>query len=163
MKPQTHHLIFMYGSNLDSGLLLLRVPSWNGHFQPAVLLNHELRFNKLSKKWGVAANIVPHPTGKVWGILVVLDDRDLMLMDKNEGYRYPYHDKRNHYKRKQVDVFLENADRVNAYIYIAHPKRIIEGQLPSYEYLGYIIRGAKMCGLPSDYISAIEALGRGIV
>lgn len=163
MNSQAKNDVFMYASNLNLELLLLRVPSWNAHFQPAFLLNHELRFNKDSFNWGVAANVVPHQTRKVRGILVKFDDDELDLMDRNEGYRYSYHDKRNHYERKQVDVFLENGNQVNAYIYIAHPKRIVEGQLPSSEYLGYIIRGAKMCGFPSDYINAIEVLGRKIV
>lgn len=163
MNSQVYHQIFMYGSNLNLELLLKRIPTWNSPFQLAFLPNHEVRFNKLSKNWIVAANIVPHQTRKVRGILVKFNDNELALMDKNEHYLYSYHDKRNHYKRKQVDVFLENDERVNASIYIAHPKRIAEGQLPSSDYLGYIIRGAKMCGLPSNYINAIEALGRGIV
>ena len=65
MKPQAKNQVFMYGSNLDSKLLKSRVYGWNGQFKRAFLPNHELRFNKLSKKWGVAANIVPHPTRKV--------------------------------------------------------------------------------------------------
>ncbi len=99
-----------------------------------------------------------HATRKVWGIIVELDDDDLETMDRYEGHPY-------HYERKKIDLFYENASQVSAYVYIAHPQYIIEGKIPTSEYLGYFSRGAKMCGLPLDYINAvlIQALGRAIV
>lgn len=163
MKQQAKNQVFMYGSNLNSELLKSRVYGWDGHFKRAFIPNYQLRFNKLSKNWGVAANIVPHPTRKVWGILVVLDDRALIFMDKNECYLYPDGDKRNHYERKQVDIFLENGDRVNAYVYVAHHRRIVERLLPSSNYCTYVTEGAKNCGLPLDYINnaiLIQALDK---
>lgn len=155
MKPQAKNQVFMYGSNLDSERRRSRTPGCNGQFKPAFLPNHELRFNKRLQKGGVAANVVPHQTRKVRGIIVELDDYHLEAMDRYEGHPY-------HYERKKKDLFYENGSQVSAYIYIAHPQRIIEEKLPSYEYLGYIIRGAKMCGLPLDYINAIEVLGQGL-
>lgn len=156
MNSQVYHLVFMYGSNLYPKRLRFRVPGWNGKSERAFLPNYELRFNKRLIKGGVAANVMFHLTRKVWGIIVELDDNDLEAMDRYEGHPY-------HYERKKIDLFYENGSQVSAYIYIAHPQHIIGGKLPTYEYLGYIIRGAKMCGLPSDYINAILALGRGIV
>lgn len=156
MNSQVYHLVFMFGSNLDSERLRFRVSGWNGQFKPAFLPNYELRFNKRLQKGGVAANVMPHSTRKVWGIIVELDDNDLEAMDSYEGHPY-------HYERKKIDLFYENGSQVSAYIYIAHPQRIIEENLPTSKYLDYFSRGAKMCGLPSDYINAIEVLGRKIV
>jgi gamma-glutamylcyclotransferase (GGCT)/AIG2-like uncharacterized protein YtfP len=88
---------------------------------------------------------MPHLTCQVCGILVDFGERDLELIDKYEGCPY-------HYKRKQVNLVIEDGDRTNAHVYVAHQKKIIEKMLPS----------AEMCNLPKDYIKAIEALGRGI-
>ena len=88
-----------------------------------------------------------------------------MLMDENEGYLHPDCDERNHYERQQIDVFLENGDRVNAYVYVAHPRRIVERLLPNSKYRTHVTEGAKNCGLGLDYINAIliQALGKEIV
>lgn len=153
MNSQVYHLVFMFGSNLDSERRRSRAPGCNGQFKLAFLPNYELRFNKRLQKGGVAANVMPHSTRKVWGIIVELDDDHLEAMDIYEGHPY-------HYERKKIDLFYENGSQVSAYIYIAHPKHIVEGQLPTSEYLGYFSRGAKMCGLPLDYINAIVASGR---
>lgn len=157
MKPH-YHLVFMYGSNLYLKRLRSRASGWNGQSKRAFLPNYELRFNKRLLKGGVAANVMFHLTRKVWGIIVELDDNDLEAMDRYEGHPY-------HYERKKIDLFSENGSQVSAYVYIAHPQHIIEEKLPTSEYLGYFIRGAKMCGLPLDYINAvlIQALGRAIV
>lgn len=77
-------------------------------------------------------------------------------MDRYEGHPY-------HYERKKLDLFYENGSQISAYVYIAQLQHIIEEKLPTSEYLGYFISGAKMCGLPSYYINAIEASVRGIV
>ena len=156
MNTQTQNQVFMYGSNLNLKRLHSRASGWNGQFIRAFIPSYALHFNKQLSKGGVAANIMSHPTRKVWGILVELNDDDLEKMDMHEGHP-------NHYERKKLDLFSENSSHVSAYIYTAHPKCIVKGQLPRSEYLGHIIKGAKMCGLPSDYINAIEALGRGIV
>ena len=145
----------MYGSNLYSKRLLSRASGWNGQSKRAFLYNYELRFNKRLLKGGVAANVMPHLTLKVWGIIVELDNDDLEAMDRYEDHPY-------HYERKKIDLFYENGSEVSAYVYIAHPQHIIGGKLPNSKYLGYIIRGAKMCGLPLDYINAIEVLGQGL-
>lgn len=142
----------MYGSNLDRERLLNRVRSWNGQFQKAYLPNYELRFNKRLSKGGVAANIILHPTRKVWGITVELSNNDLKKMDRYEGHPY-------HYERQQLKLFLENGREILAYVYIAQPEYILEGKKPSLDYFKYVINGARNCGLPPEYVRAIEKLG----
>lgn len=155
MKTQADNQVFMYGSNLYLERLRSRASNWNGQFKKGFIPSYALHFNKQLSKGGVAANIMSHSTRKVWGILVELNNDDLKAMDRYEGHP-------NHYERKKLNLFSENNSQVNAYTYIAHSRYIIKEQVPSFEYLNYIIKGAEMCGLPSDYISAIEALGRGI-
>jgi gamma-glutamylcyclotransferase (GGCT)/AIG2-like uncharacterized protein YtfP len=155
MSKKEYHQVFMYGSNLDRERLSSRIPNWNGQFRRAFLPGHELRFNKNSQYFGVAANIMPHLNRQVWGILVEFDERDLELMDEYEGCPH-------HYERKQVNLVIEFGDRTLAHVYIAHQQKIISEMLPHPEYLEYVIRGGLECNLPKDYINAIEALGRGI-
>ena len=144
--------VFMYGSNLDRERLLNRVLSWNGQFQKAYLTGYELRFNKRLRRGGVAANIILHPTRRVWGITIELSNDDLKKMDRYEGHPY-------HYERQQLKLFLENGRETSAYVYIAQPEHILEGKKPSLNYFQYVINGAINCGLPLEYVRAIEKLG----
>lgn len=145
--------VFMYGSNLDSERLRSRIKNWNGKYQRAFLPGYELRFNKRLHRGGVAANVMPHSTRKVWGIIVELEADDLFSLDIYEGHPL-------HYKRQKCAVYLEDERIINTQVYIACPEHIIEAQLPSYQYLEYIIKGGKNCDLPLDYLQAIEALGQ---
>lgn len=155
MDILSSHKVFMYGSNLDSGRLHDRIQHWDNQYQRAILPGYELCFNKRLRKGGVAANIMPHPTRRVWGILVEFDEYDLEAIDRCEGHPI-------HYERVALKVCLEDDSEVSAYVYVACPQHLVEGQVPSAEYLEYVIGGATACGLPSDYVQAIESLGKGL-
>ncbi|MFB2891353.1 gamma-glutamylcyclotransferase family protein [Aerosakkonemataceae cyanobacterium BLCC-F50] len=152
---QSLQRVFMYGSNLDCDRLRSRIKNWDGKYLRAVLPGYELRFNKRLKIGGVAANVMPHSTRKVWGIIVELETDDLNCLDQREGYP-------SHYNRHECVVYTENLRKINAQVYIACPEHITEGQLPSYEYLEYIIKGGNNCGLPYDYVQAIKGLGQKV-
>lgn len=143
----------MYGSNLNRQRLQSRVPSWSGEYARAVLPERELRFNKRSRKYIVAANIVPHPTRSVWGIVIDLNAEDLQAMDGYEGCP-------TNYNRIWVSPQLEGGEIVKTYTYQAHPDKILEGKHPTPDYLHYVLTGARFCGLPENYVSAIANLGR---
>lgn len=155
MYMLSSYRVFMYGSNLDPSRLRTRIGNWDGRYQLATLPSHELCFNKRLSKGGVAANIMPHPTRRVWGILVELDECALKAIDRCEGYP-------SHYNRVALTVYLEDNSEVSAYVYVACPLHLVERQIPSAEYLGYVLRGVTACGLPSDYVQAIESLGKGL-
>ena len=146
--------VFMYGSNLDRQRLQSRAPSWDGSYCKAFLPQRELRFNKRSRKYIVAANIVPHPTRCVWGIVVTLSTEDLQAMDGYEGCP-------TNYIRIWASPQLDDGTIAKTYTYQAIPEMILEGKYPTPDYLSHIIEGASLCGLPEDYISAISNLGRG--
>ncbi|MEM9539445.1 MAG: gamma-glutamylcyclotransferase family protein [Cyanobacteria bacterium P01_E01_bin.42] len=145
--------VFMYGSNLHRQRLQSRAPAWDGYYTRAFLPERELRFNKRSHKYIVAANIVPHPTRRVWGIVVHLNAEDLQAMDGYEGCP-------THYNRIWVSPRLEGGAIAKTYTYQAHPEMLLEGKSPTPNYLGYVLEGAHCCGLPDDYISAIADLSR---
>lgn len=146
------HRVFSYGSNLDPERFRSRVRYWNGKYQLARLPGYELRFNKRSLKYGVAANVVPHPTRQVRGILVDLNDADLQAIDICEGYP-------TNYNRVATKFWLEDSSEAEGYVYMATPEWIQDGSFPSADYLGYVRRGAIASGLPADYIEAIARLG----
>ncbi|MGK7927532.1 MAG: gamma-glutamylcyclotransferase family protein [Spirulina sp.] len=145
--------VFMYGSNLDRQRLQSRTPSWQGSYRRAFLPNRELRFNKRSLKYVVAANIVPHSTRRVWGIIVELNAEDLQAMDRCEGCP-------TNYTRIWVSPQLEDGTIAQTYTYRAIPEMILEGKHPTPDYLHYVLGGALACGLPEDYRQAIAALGQ---
>ncbi|PSF36153.1 gamma-glutamylcyclotransferase [Aphanothece hegewaldii CCALA 016] len=144
------HAIFMYGSNLDREQLKTRAKNWDLKAQKAYLPKHELRFNKRKQDKSAAANICPHPTRSVWGIIVKLNNEDLYEMDFREGHP-------KHYARKPHTVYtFDEQKAVEVDIYIAQPKFIDDTLHPSREYLQKIIDGGHFCGLPGDYLKAIE-------
>ena len=155
MYMRSSHRVFMYGSNLDPSRLRARIQHWDGQYQRALLPEYELCFNKRLSKGGVAANIMPHPSRRVWGILLELDEYALKVLDRCEGYP-------SHYNRVALKVFLEDRSEVSAYVYVACPLHLVEAQMPSAKYLEYVLGGATACGLPSDYVQAIESLGKEI-
>ncbi|MBP0016256.1 MAG: gamma-glutamylcyclotransferase [Cyanobacteria bacterium SBLK] len=147
------HPVFMYGSNLHPLRLQSRAPSWDGNYTRAFLSDRELRFNKRSRKYIVAANIIPHPTRRVWGIIVNLNSDDLQAMDGYEGCP-------TNYNRIWASPCLEGGEIVKTHTYQAHPDTILEGKHPTPNYLQYVLEGARLCGLPEDYINAIARSGR---
>jgi gamma-glutamylcyclotransferase len=155
-----YQAIFAYGSNLNLERLKSRARNWDGRYKAAFLLNYELRFNLCvnisTEQARVGANVVPHPTRRVHGILVNLNQDDLFEIDKCEGHP-------KWYKRIKLHIELEDSSRVEAFAYVAQPLWIKEGVLPSADYLDHIVRGACSCGLPSDYIQAIYKLGKGLI
>ncbi|MEO0802669.1 MAG: gamma-glutamylcyclotransferase family protein [Cyanobacteria bacterium J06642_2] len=163
------HATFMYGSNLDPQRLHARAPAWDGTYRIAKLPQYELRFHKRSERYRVAANVVPHQTRCVWGILVYLCDRDLARMDSCEGcYREPPHYRRLsatvHLSDRLIDCHLIDChllekEQRSAYLYIASSVWHVEGLQPTIDYMAHVISGAVWCGLPSAYINAIAQLG----
>jgi hypothetical protein len=156
--PEQLHPLFMYGSNLDPQRLRDRAPDWNGHYQLANLQGHELRFHKRSERYGAAANVVPHSTRQVWGIVVELTAADLAQMDRFESC----HEPPKQYDRCSIDVQLvdsPNGRQCSVEAYIARPDWILEGLRPTREYLQYVLAGAHHYGFPADYIEAIARLG----
>lgn len=150
--PSMTHPVFMYGSNLDPQRLSDRAPEWDGTSQQARLPNYELRFHKRSERYRVAANVIPHPTRSVWGVVVHLSDRDLMRMDRYEGCDREPPD----YHRRVVTVTLSDRGSQDVSIYTANPVWIVEGLQPSGAYVNHVVRGARWHDLPAAYVSQLQ-------
>lgn len=127
---------FAYGSNMDmnrlSGRGILPITRHKG-----VLKGWKLKFNKKASKgdWSFA-NIEPSEEDVVEGLVFNINRSDLKLLDKFEGAP-------RHYRREIliVKTYLED---VKCITYIAQPEHVVEGLLPTKEYMEFLINGAKM-------------------
>jgi len=150
---------FAYGSNLDYVQLRARCPSAQ-YVCRAVLRDHVLAFTRpsLSRNCGVA-DVVQQQGRNVWGVIYLLEDRDLSALDAEEGYQPDRDRDRNAYIRQDhVRVAAENdtkqAMRVSLYTAVKRPNP----PRPSDAYMRQIIDGAKFWKLPITYIEELQLI-----
>jgi len=117
---------FAYGSNMNIKRMVDRgITVYN--IIPTKLENHELRFNKVSKKQGAVANVMYNESSIVEGALYEIND--ITLLDKYEGYP-------RHYIRTQMKF-----GDILAWVYTAQEEHIQEGLIPKEEYLNHLLEG----------------------
>lgn len=146
-------MIFAYGSNMNLNRLTQRVPS-AVRVSNAFLPGYKLVCNKVSKKDGSAkANIIK--TGNlaelVWGVLFTIDINEKPLLDKAEGLGKGYNE-------DTLIFFDETNNSYTAQIYIADSKAIDDNLFPYDWYKEFIVSGANLNNLPSEYISKLQSI-----
>lgn len=147
-------IYFAYGSNLDPEQMAMRCP---GHrvIGKAMLADHRLCFPRHSPVRGCGVASVQQNTGTVvWGVLYELDDRDLAVLDRMEGYD-PSDKTGSRYIRTTISVMAEGDHDVAAQAYFAVADD--SGALPSSAYMRHILDGARHHGFPADYLVMLEA------
>jgi hypothetical protein len=150
---------FAYGSNLDYVQLKSRCPSAQ-YVCRAVLPDHVVAFTRpsISRNCGVA-DVVQQKSRAVWGVIYLLEERDLSALDAAEGYQEGRDPERNAYIRKDnVRVAAENdlkqPMKVSVYFAIKRPNP----PRPSEAYMRQIIDGAKFWKLPITYIEELQRI-----
>jgi len=141
---------FSYGSNMnpermkERGVLYLSRESF-------ALEGYELRFNKISRlnPQAGAANIVPHASGEVEGVLYRITMSGLLSLDRHEGYP-------DEYDRKKLIVDSKTLEKGEIITYIAHPSRVKEGLRPMREYLRHLLKARDLLSRP--YYERLNAL-----
>jgi len=141
---------FSYGSNMnpermkERGVLYLSRESF-------VLGGYELRFNKISRSnpRAGAANIVPHASGEVEGVLYRITVSGLLNLDRYEGYPAEY-------DRKKLIIGAKTLDEGEIITYVAHPSRVKEGLRPMREYLRHLLEARDLLSRP--YYERLNAL-----
>jgi len=133
---------FAYGSNMNHKQIKERCK--NAKFISRVYLeDYDFVYDGYSHlRRGAVANIIPKQGSRVWGGLFEIDESGLKELDKCEGYPRCY-------QRKQIIVKDDNNKEYQAYVYFREP---LEKGIPSEEYRNIVIRGAKDCNLPENYI-----------
>jgi gamma-glutamylcyclotransferase (GGCT)/AIG2-like uncharacterized protein YtfP len=97
------------------------------------------------------ATIVPSEDSVVRGVVWGISPRDIETLDQKEGVR------RGRYHRVTTKILLKNGQSISAESYIA--EHATPGA-PREGYLEKLEAGAIEHGLPGDYVSSIQALGR---
>lgn len=143
---------FAYGSNLASDQKENRTGPIRVQSR-ARLDRYRIAFNKRGTDGTGKANIVPDPSGTVWGVVYLCSPNALKAMDRHEGVSG------GHYARKGVRVRVDGGAELDAVTYVAGNELIDNSLAPSQEYLQTILRWAKEHGLPEEYIRHLEALG----
>jgi cation transport regulator ChaC len=142
---------FAYGSNLDAGTFLGRRAMQPLATRVAALDHFELRFDlPVGPGERGVANVAPRAGDVVWGAAYRLAHADAERLDRTEGVH------RGFYARLAVELRDPGGDRIPAFTYTS--ARGVAGRKPSRRYLGLILAGARLHGLPDDWIARLRAL-----
>jgi len=152
-------LIFTYGSMMKIIELHKRCPTARP-FCNALLFDHQLRFNRESKKRGCGvASVVLHSGSKVWGVVYEITLTEMDALDRAEGFHPNRPPEQNSYQRLPHQVVLIDGNpqrELVVELYQANPQA--NPPPPSKEYLQLLIDGAAAAGLPLHYQCELAAI-----
>jgi cation transport regulator ChaC len=142
---------FAYGSNLDAGTFLGRRRMQPLETRVAALDHFELRFDlPVGPGERAVANVGPRPGEVVWGAAYRLAAAAADRLDRTEGVH------RGFYQRLPVELRAFDGGSLSAFTYAS--TRGVAGRKPSRRYLGLILAGARLHGLPDDWVARLRAL-----
>jgi gamma-glutamylcyclotransferase len=132
-------LLFAYGSNMASAEMDAWCPE-HRYLGLARLDGFRVELRRRSIRWGGgAADIVPAPGERVWGVLYEVADEELDRLDEKEGEGFAY-------RRRAVEVEYEGERRAAvAYEVINKEPEQVEA---TPEYLALLRAAARERGLP---------------
>ena len=140
---------FAYGSNMNPATFLERRGMRPLATRCGWLPGYRLRFDlPIGPGERACANVTPDPATRVAGVLYRLTPADADRLDLTEGVP------RGVYRRIAVDVLADDGDAVAAFTYQSSMGR--PGRKPSARYLGLLLDGARMHGLPAEYVAWLE-------
>lgn len=140
---------FAYGSNMLFGRIHERVPSVR-HVGIGRLLGYRLRWDKCGGDSGKCrVEAVAEATAVVWGRVFEFDTADLASLDRAEGEGVEY-------ERVKVTIRTATGKDLEATTYFG--LRLDPDAKPFDWYKGFVVEGARECGLPGDYIAELEAV-----
>lgn len=151
-------LYFAYGSNMDWDQMRNRCPSTTV-VGKARLPGYALAFTRKSqnRRCGVA-DVVPDASAEVWGVVFRVDELDVGVLDKNEGYRPERDASKNAYERSGMMVFVDGDDNSPLSVETYTVCRKVNGCVPNKEYRELLVKGAQRWDLPTKYIENLRAL-----
>ena len=138
--------IFAYGSNLYLSRMTDRVPS-SRVVGCARLAGYRLCFHKRSHVDGSGkANVLAGGAEDcVWGVVYEIAPADLPALDRCEGG----------YARREIEVELTTGERVVVEVYVAESENVDDRVRPLAWYKRLVVDGARMHGLPAEYVEII--------
>lgn len=141
---------FAYGSNMDPDRMKKRCINFTSR-EHAILEDWELVFNKVASKNDMEgyAKIKTKKGDITEGILYTIQDSDIKILDRYEGFP-------EYYVHKTIVLKFDNKDKVEAITYIANHKKIKEGLKPSREYLTHLLIGCDL--LSEEYCEKLKKI-----
>ena len=153
LVPPQRRVYFAYGSNLVQAEMLAKAP----HAEPyglAFVPGYRLVFTKHSTTRGCdAASIEKCPSRVLWGFLYRVKPEDQTSLRKRES---GYVEQRVQAWRVEGVADCERGTRVEAYTFIGKASCTASCG-PTEEYRAIVVDGARLRGLPNDYIASLEA------
>jgi cation transport regulator ChaC len=151
-------LYFAYGCNMDPGFLADRIGLRLESGWPARVDGWRLAFNKGGEGehgHGVVANLVADEHCHTLGVVYRLPQEVLPALDAFEEVP-------DHYRRETLWVEPLGRHAVQAAVaYLAQPRWIVEQGQPDRAYLNRLFRGARIHGLPLEYLNWVHATAFG--
>jgi gamma-glutamylcyclotransferase (GGCT)/AIG2-like uncharacterized protein YtfP len=142
---------FAYGTNMAESVIAEFCP---GHrlLGVAELPDHRLAFTRRSIRTGTGvADAVPAPGHQLWGVLYELSESDLATLDRKEGNGWAY-------QREAVAV-RPVTTRAATWAVLYRVREPEDAEVaPSPEYLELLLDAAGSRGLPTVYVSELEAV-----
>ena len=147
-------LYFAYGPNMDEQRVKAanRCPEARFIFN-ALLPEFRLTFTRRVDGGDAAADAVPDPASRIWGVVYDITQADRQRLDARDGVASRA------YRPREVLVH-PNGDaeqRVMVLTYtLSDPSPTYES--PTREYLDFLLRGARQRSFPPDYIAQLERI-----
>ncbi len=136
---------FAYGSNLNKKRLRGRVGNWEDS-KKGILENYELSFDSRGY-----ADAIEKPEGRVFGVVYLLTDKQLEMLDKYEGVHSGV------YSRETVKINV-NGEKLSAITYIRARKTAFSK--PPVWYLELIISGLMEHNFDNTIIEEVKKASR---
>ena len=148
-SPQLTEFYFGFGANLsDEGFKKRKM--FVEEIGNGILRGYQLKFTLPNEYLGMGYAGIHKATGHdVYGVLYRMDKHSLKLLDTLEWAGFGA------YERKQIEVELENGDKINAWCYFVKSPRY--HLLPSKQYLQKVIESAQKRSFPRSYIDYLKA------
>jgi gamma-glutamylcyclotransferase (GGCT)/AIG2-like uncharacterized protein YtfP len=136
-------LYFAYGSNMNLSQMKDRCPCAR-FLKRGFIKGYKFVYDGYSGiRRGAVANIIPSENSILWGAVFEITKECLSQLDDFEGYP-------NAYARQEFEVWDDNSEPCNAIAYLRVGRTIAK---PNEDYEQIILRGAKDCNLPEEYVS----------
>lgn len=131
---------FAYGANIDPDRMALRVPGVEA-LGPATLAGYTLEFTIRDREWGGGvANIRPHETGRVWGMLWQGEDEAFAVLDTYRGDESSL--------RRETVTVDAGGEPTEAFTFRVH--QIANFVRPTALYLAHMRRAMRRLDFPND-------------
>jgi len=148
--PGGHLWYFAYGSNMCPAIFLERRGMRPLATRPAFIDGFVLAFDiPVGPGERGVANLLVAAEARVHGVAYLLTTADAEHLDRTEGVPRVY-------RRDSVEIGCAEGELLAGFTYRSTISAA--GRKPSARYLGLLLEGARLHGLPADYVRRLELL-----